>query len=59
LPVLVIDPWLREPPEECSEGVNPTKAPMPAPLNRVQSPISTANANPVTVEIPRRIPNRW
>ena len=38
--------------------MSPTKAPMLAPLNRVQSPISTANANPVRVEIPRRQPSR-
>ena len=54
----MIDPWLRELPEECSLGVSPTKAPMLAPLNLVQSPISTANANPVKVEIPRRQPSR-
>ena len=38
--------------------MSPTKAPMLAPLNRVQSPISTASANPVSVEIPRRQPSR-
>ena len=31
---------------------------MLAPLNLVQSPISTANANPVSVEIPHRQPSR-
>jgi hypothetical protein len=45
-------------PEECSLGVNPTNAAMLAPPNRLQSPISTANANPVRVETPRGHPNR-
>ena len=31
---------------------------MLAPVRRCQSPISTARANPVSVEIPRRHPNR-
>ena len=55
---MVIGPWLREVPEECSEGSSPTKAPMVAPVNRCQSPISTARANPVSVEMPRRQANR-
>ena len=29
------------------------------PVNRFQSPISTANANPVRVDTPRRHPSRW
>ena len=39
-------------------GISPTKEPMVLPVNRVQSPISTASANPVRVEIPRRQPSR-
>src|SRR5215210_4399262 len=45
LPVLVTPPWLRESPEEYSLGTNPTEAPMERPVNRRQSPISTANPN--------------
>ena len=37
---------------------NPQKAPMVAPVNRCQSPISTASPNPVNVEMPRRQPSR-
>ena len=58
LPVLVIGPWLREAPEECSLGTSPTKEPMELPVNRCQSPISTASANPVKVATPRRQPSR-
>ena len=36
----------------------PTKEPMLSPVNRCQSPISTASANPVNVAIPRRQPSR-
>jgi len=57
-PVLVIDPCDRDWPEECSLGTNPTNAPIVDPVNRVQSPISTANPNPVRTEIPRRHPSR-
>ena len=39
-------------------GTSPTKAPMVVPVNRCQSPISTASANPVSVETPRRQPSR-
>ena len=38
-------------------GTRPTKEPMELPVNRCQSPISTANANPVRVPIPRRQPS--
>jgi hypothetical protein len=54
LPVLVIDPCVREEPEEYSLGTSPTKEPMVLPVNRCQSPISAAVANAVSVEIPRR-----
>ena len=39
-------------------GTSPTKEPMVLPVNRCQSPISTASANPVRVPIPRRQPSR-
>ncbi len=39
-------------PEEYSVGVRPTNAPMVLPVNRCQSPISTASANPVRVLTP-------
>ena len=39
-------------------GTSPRKEPMVAPVNRCQSPISTASANPVSVETPRRQPSR-
>jgi len=58
LPVLVIEPWTREAPEKYSDGTRPTKEPMVLPVNLVQSPISTASANPVNVETPLRAPNR-
>jgi hypothetical protein len=54
LPVLVIEPWERDWPEEDSVGTSPTNAPMVAPVNLCQSPISTASAKPVSVEMPRR-----
>ena len=44
VPVLVIDPWTREDPEEYSLGTRPTKEPMVLPVNRCQSPISTARS---------------
>ena len=37
-------------------GTRPKKAPMLEPVNRCQSPISTANPNPVNVAMPRRQP---
>jgi hypothetical protein len=58
LPVVVIEPWTRDVPDECTLGTRPTNAPMVLPVNRCQSPISTAKANPVNVEIPRRHPSR-
>ena len=39
-------------------GTRPTKEPMVLPVNRCQSPISTASANPVRVLTPRRQPSR-
>ena len=54
LPVLVIAPCARDEPDEYSEGTNPTNEPIVLPVNRFQSPISTANANPVKVLTPRR-----
>ena len=59
IPVLVIEPCERDCPEECSVGTSPKNAPMVEPVNRCQSPISTANPNPVNVEMPRRQPSRW
>jgi hypothetical protein len=56
LPVLVIGPCDREVPEECSEGTRPTNEPIELPVNRCQSPTSTARANPVRVLTPRRHP---
>jgi hypothetical protein len=53
-PVLVIEPWLRLPPLECSVGTRPRNAPILEPVNRVQSPTSTANPNAVNVDTPRR-----
>src|SRR5699024_9173895 len=47
-----------EAPEEYSLGTSPTKAPMVLPVNRLQSPISTANASPVRSLMPRRQPRR-
>lgn len=38
-------------------GVSPMKDPMVLPVNRSQRPVSTASANPVKVETPRRAPN--
>ena len=58
LPVLVIEPCDLDWPEEFSLGTKPTKDPIVDPLNRCQSPISTASPNPVRVEIPRRHPSR-
>jgi hypothetical protein len=55
---LVIGPWILDGPEECSLGTSPTKEPMEFPVNRCQSPISTARANAVNVEMPRRQPKR-
>jgi hypothetical protein len=49
LPVLVIEPWLRRCPLESSLGISPTKQPMLLPVNRCQSPISTASANAANV----------
>src|SRR5450631_2019876 len=49
LPVLVIDPWERDWPEDDSVGTNPRYAPMVEPVRRSQSPISTANPNAVSV----------
>ncbi len=45
-------------PLESSEGTSPTNAPIVRPESRCQSPISTARANAVSVETPRRQPNR-
>ena len=47
---MVIDPCTREDPEEYSDGTSPTKEPMELPVNRCQSPISTARANAVSVD---------
>ncbi len=58
LPVLVIDPCERDAPEEDSVGTRPRNAPIVDPVNRCQSPISTARPNAVRVEIPRRQPSR-
>ena len=55
---MVIGPCDLDWPEEFSLGTRPTKEPIVDPVNRCQSPISTANANPVNVEIPRRQPSR-
>ena len=44
----------REEPDEYSEGTSPTNEPIVLPVNRSQSPISTANANAVRVLTPRR-----
>lgn len=57
-PVLVIEPCAREPPEEYSLGTRPTKGLMVLPVNRCQSPISAASANPVRVLTLRRHPSR-
>jgi len=54
---LVIEPTDRLPPEECSDGVKPRNEPMLLPVNRCQSPISTARPNPVNVQTPRRQPS--
>jgi hypothetical protein len=54
LPALVIEPWLRRSPLEFSVGTRPRYAPMLEPVNRSQSPISTARANAVSVDTPRR-----
>jgi hypothetical protein len=48
---------ISEAPEEYSEGTSPTKEPIVFPVNRCQSPISTASANPVRVDTPRRQPS--
>src|SRR5665647_3755747 len=58
LPVLVIELCTREAPEEYSVGTRPTNEPMVLPVNRCQSPISTARANDVNVDTPRRQLNR-
>jgi hypothetical protein len=55
---LVIDPSERDCPELDSDGVRPTNAPMLEPVNRCQSPISTASPNTVSVDTPRRQPTR-
>jgi len=55
---LVIPPCDLDPPEEYSVGTKPKYAPMLRPVNRRQSPISTANPNAVSVDTPRRHPNR-
>lgn len=44
LPVLVIEPWTRVAPEECSEGTSPMNEPIVLPVNRWKSPISTVSA---------------
>jgi hypothetical protein len=58
VPVLVIEPTDRLPPLKCSDGVKPRNEPMLLPVNRCQSPISTARPNPVSVAPPRQQPNR-
>lgn len=58
LPVFVTPPWDREVPEEYSVGTNPTYDPIDLPVNRVQSPTSTANPHPVRALTPRRHPSR-
>ena len=58
MPVLVIEPTERLPTLECPDGVNPRNEPMLLPVNRCQSPISTARPNPVNVATPRKHPNR-
>jgi hypothetical protein len=57
LPGLVIEPCTLEVPEEYSLGTKPTNAPIVLPVNRCQSPISTASA--VNVETPRRQLSLW
>src|SRR3954451_2632293 len=54
LPVLVIAPWRRRSPLECSLGVRPRNGPSDWGRNLFQSPSSTVNANAVSVETPRR-----
>ena len=39
-------------------GTSPTNEPMVLPVNRCQSPISTASASPVRSPTPRRHPSR-
>lgn len=51
-------PWIRDCPEEHSDGARPTKEPMVLPVKRFQSLIFTANANPVSAETLRRQPSR-
>ena len=53
-PVLVVEPWERDAPEDDSVGTNPRYAPMQDPVS--QSPTSTANPNAVNVAIPRSTP---
>ena len=57
MPVLVIGPRQRDWPDEFSDGTRPTNEPIELPVNLLQSPISTANPNPVSVEMPRRQPS--
>ena len=57
-PVLVIAPWRRRSPLECSLGVRPRNGPSEAGRNLLQSPSSTVNANAVSVETPRRQTSR-
>jgi hypothetical protein len=52
---LVIEPWERRPPLDCSLGTKPSQAPMVAPVKRCQSPISTASPNPVSTLTPRQL----
>jgi hypothetical protein len=58
VPVLVIDPWTRWVPLECSAGTSPRSAPILAPVNRSPSPTSTASPNAVNTPTPRRQPSR-
>ena len=46
-------------PDECSDGTKPKYPPIVLSVKRCQSVISTANANPVSVEIPRKQPSRF
>lgn len=54
----MIGPCDRVHPEEYSEGTSPTKEPIVDPVERCQSPISTAGPNLVGVDVPRRQHNR-
>lgn len=58
LPALVIAPWRRRSPLECSLGVRPRNGPSACGRKRVQSPSSTVRPSAVRVEKPRRQQSR-